>query len=152
MQDILQALLKENGIKLVYTANKTVMLSTGYVKGKPVIRADKIFKGCTVKVAKAIEDYYLNPGDNSDSLDIIREYARTQLNSNQFIIKPPQSSFRGQTGIGDSACLGENLKEMKVSQLTYRDFWGRSVDLSPEETIRTGDEGIYELDITVEGV
>jgi predicted RND superfamily exporter protein len=154
MEDYLERLSSNLGIKLIYTSNKVTVLSCSYKNDIPVIRAHNIFKNSTNNLANAIIGYYTDLNTEKENLKIIEEYIRENFSGKLFKIEPYNETFKRMCiknipveEIHEKSL--EKIAEYKISSMVQTDFYGNKLTLKPEETLQPSQDDILELDITV---
>jgi hypothetical protein len=68
------------GIRLVYTYNKSTVLSAEINKGKPLLIADMLFKNCPDSISQAIIDFFTDIKHKSSHERIIKNFVEDYFN------------------------------------------------------------------------
>lgn len=147
MKDFLRQICKEKGIKLVYTNNKYIILSTGLQKRIPTLRVHKIFKNCPKKIANSITDYlYLQ------NIDIciknINRYAKKKFGSTSYKINPPSEKF--SKALKTINNTNTSLGEYDILSINQRIFFDETTSICKDGIISVPNDDVVELDITID--
>lgn len=69
-QDIFRETLENNGLNLVYTYNKRLVLSCKIINCRTTIYANRLFNNCAEDIASAVIDLYINKNENAQNIII----------------------------------------------------------------------------------
>lgn len=151
MIDYLKNICVKNYIMLIYTNNKYSLLSSGLHNHIPIIRAQKIFRYCPEKIAKAIVYYYIGNDNDNKYLEMIKEYISGVLDLKEYKVAAPELSFLNcfnkNTNIQNKK--NSSIVETKISSITLHDFKGKSKNIKPEDAIKVFEDNVTELDIVI---
>jgi RNase H-fold protein (predicted Holliday junction resolvase) len=151
--DYLRKLCVGLGIKLIYTSNKILMLSSQVKNGIPYIRAHKIFKTCPKSIAQVVVDYFVTLEGREKKEAILRAFIKNKLKRDKFTIKVNDKRFR--TVVEQS--MPKNMKnqdnnvltEFTIDTIAVKDFWGNDMNYSKDKKLTPKNDDLMELDIII---
>lgn len=155
MDNYLEKICINLGLKLVFTNNKVTVLSAEAKDGMTIIRAHKLLKSCPPETAQAVIDYFTNAKKRETSEEIIRDYLISQGLSDNLKIKPGDISIvkemeknlpvETKESDGSMSLLGE----YNISSMTIKNFWGDKLTQSKDHLLSPDSDDVLELDIVV---
>jgi len=94
LPDVLRELCEDRGIRLIYTNNKTTVLSATTPQDIPHLRAHRLFRECPRAVAEAILGYYVGGDTGEQALAEITRHVAGHRAKSEWRVEPPDPHFR----------------------------------------------------------
>lgn len=98
MKDYLKELCDNLNIKLIYSNDDNIALSSGIDEAGLFIKTNHIFIRCPERIAKAIIWYYTDPRYESDCLKKITDYLNDNVVAAEYTIQSPDKNFKEMLG------------------------------------------------------
>lgn len=155
MEDYLEQLCINLGIKLVYTTNKITILSGEIKNNIPTIRVHRLLKNCPQDVAQAIVSFYTDLSNSDGFMKIIEDYSKEKFPSVNFKIRPSSEAFRVLTVEKMPSNFSYNnedssLGEYSISYIQITNFQGRRTTVKAGDALSPLEDDLLELDVVVE--
>lgn len=140
------------GIDMIYTNNKVIVLSADVKNGVPILRAHKVFKGCSYKVAQAVVGYYTEVERRIVHKVVIEEYLKKYYKGNEFKLKKfnLKEYITSNMLVEDKHDVNDtSLEEFEVFYMTIKNFLGDEKKQEISSELSTTDNNLLELNIIV---
>lgn len=153
MRGNLEKLCSVHSLALIYTNNKSLLLSSGRRAGKPALRVHRVFKTCPAPVAEALMNYFT--GREEKWISIIADFALPLLPDAEYVISSKNGKsvlLPGLQTIAGKQAPSENplLSEFHIVSIHRKEFGRNSIQACRDNAIKTSADSLLELDIIVD--
>jgi hypothetical protein len=159
MSEYLEKKCENLGIRLVYTYNKSTVLSAEINKEKPLLIADMLFKNCSDSISQAIIGFFTDIKRKSSYEKIIKDFVEDYFKPYSpgkikhmdlsYLVKPIQSSYNNYKTKLEDDDSENDLEDTSYTVKNKDDDYKLKFDMASIDTgkIDVNDPNLVELGI-----